>query len=162
MQSQPLGQPKHKRPGKVNTETFLSLEISSCRFYRGLLWGDHTSMSANAAHFCSVLPRRRSSCSHSCSLSQLHRRSCHSQRPVGSANRVLKGTRACISASATSANIETVSTPHSGYHYSGAKRRFFEGWYFKVSLAQNLFVSVAHNSMQAVQLQKMNLQQLPM
>lgn len=27
-----------------------------------------------------------------------------------------------------------VSTPHSGYHYAGAKRRFFEGWYFKVTL----------------------------
>ena len=27
-----------------------------------------------------------------------------------------------------------VGTPHSGYHYAGAKRRFFEGWYFKVRL----------------------------
>ncbi|KAK9835048.1 hypothetical protein WJX81_007145 [Elliptochloris bilobata] len=26
------------------------------------------------------------------------------------------------------------STPHSGYHYDGRKGRFFEGWYFKVTL----------------------------
>ncbi len=25
-------------------------------------------------------------------------------------------------------------TPHSGYHYDGSGRRFFEGWYFKVTL----------------------------
>ena len=24
-------------------------------------------------------------------------------------------------------------TPHSGYHYDGSNRRFFEGWYFNVS-----------------------------
>ncbi len=23
-------------------------------------------------------------------------------------------------------------TPHSGYHFDGSNRRFFEGWYFKV------------------------------
>ncbi|KAH7288288.1 hypothetical protein KP509_31G020500 [Ceratopteris richardii] len=27
-------------------------------------------------------------------------------------------------------------TPHSGYHYDGSKRRFFEGWYFKVSIPE--------------------------
>lgn len=27
-------------------------------------------------------------------------------------------------------------TPHSGYHYDGSVRRFFEGWYFKVSLPE--------------------------
>lgn len=25
------------------------------------------------------------------------------------------------------------ATPHSGYHFDGSDRRFFEGWYFKVS-----------------------------
>jgi len=35
---------------------------------------------------------------------------------------------------ASDANMTEVSTPHSGYHYNGAKRRFFEGWYFKVSV----------------------------
>lgn len=27
-----------------------------------------------------------------------------------------------------------VSTPHSGYHYDGSPRRFFEGWYWKVTI----------------------------
>ncbi|CAK9217940.1 unnamed protein product [Sphagnum jensenii] len=27
-------------------------------------------------------------------------------------------------------------TPHSGYHFDGTSRRFFEGWYFKVSLPE--------------------------
>lgn len=27
-------------------------------------------------------------------------------------------------------------TPHSGYHFDGSKRRFFEGWYFKVSIPE--------------------------
>eukprot|EP00249_Psilotum_nudum_P004098 c17636_g1_i1 orf=219-1685(+) len=31
------------------------------------------------------------------------------------------------------ANSE-LRTPHSGYHFDGSKRRFFEGWYFKVSI----------------------------
>lgn len=39
-----------------------------------------------------------------------------------------------------------VSTPHSGYHYNGAKRRFFEGWYFKVS--HNEFVSLCYATVQ--------------
>jgi hypothetical protein len=26
------------------------------------------------------------------------------------------------------------ATPHSGYHFDGTPRRFFEGWYFRVSL----------------------------
>ncbi|KAK9841356.1 hypothetical protein WJX74_004431 [Apatococcus lobatus] len=27
-------------------------------------------------------------------------------------------------------------TPHSGYHYDGSKRRFFEGWYFNVNMGK--------------------------
>ena len=29
--------------------------------------------------------------------------------------------------------LSTVRVPHCGYHYDGAPRRFFEGWYWKVS-----------------------------
>eukprot|EP00250_Pteridium_aquilinum_P011067 c19816_g1_i1 orf=127-1464(+) len=29
-----------------------------------------------------------------------------------------------------------LKTPHSGYHFDGSKRRFFEGWYFKVSIPE--------------------------
>eukprot|EP00899_Mesostigma_viride_P022854 jgi/Mesvir1/3753/Mv15027-RA.2 len=29
-----------------------------------------------------------------------------------------------------------VQTPHSGYHYDGSARRFFEGWYFKVTIPE--------------------------
>lgn len=32
-----------------------------------------------------------------------------------------------------SAGSEVVTTPHSGYHYDGSKRQFFEGWYWKVT-----------------------------
>ena len=39
-----------------------------------------------------------------------------------------------------------VSTPHSGYHYNGANRRFFEGWYFKVSHTE--FVSLSYATVQ--------------
>ena len=27
-------------------------------------------------------------------------------------------------------------TPHSGYHWDGSSRRFFEGWYYRVTLPQ--------------------------
>ncbi|MGK7954028.1 MAG: tocopherol cyclase family protein, partial [Crocosphaera sp.] len=27
-------------------------------------------------------------------------------------------------------------TPHSGYHWNGSSRRFFEGWYYRVTLPQ--------------------------
>ncbi|KAF6140993.1 hypothetical protein GIB67_006622 [Kingdonia uniflora] len=27
-------------------------------------------------------------------------------------------------------------TPHSGFHFDGSKRKFFEGWYFKVSIPE--------------------------
>ncbi|KAL6747380.1 tocopherol cyclase-domain-containing protein [Haematococcus lacustris] len=30
----------------------------------------------------------------------------------------------------------SVTTPHSGYHYDGSPRRFFEGWYWKVALPE--------------------------
>ena len=30
------------------------------------------------------------------------------------------------------ASVPELLTPHSGYHFDGSNRRFFEGWYFKV------------------------------
>lgn len=45
-----------------------------------------------------------------------------------------RGRIVCANASTKQLQQDTdVSPPHSGYHYAGAKRRFFEGWYFKVS-----------------------------
>lgn len=29
-----------------------------------------------------------------------------------------------------------IRTPHSGYHFDGTSRKFFEGWYFKVSIPE--------------------------
>ncbi|EIE26754.1 tocopherol cyclase [Coccomyxa subellipsoidea C-169] len=31
-------------------------------------------------------------------------------------------------------SLTSVTTPHSGYHFDGSRDRFFEGWYWKVSL----------------------------
>ncbi|NEP17157.1 MAG: tocopherol cyclase [Leptolyngbya sp. SIO4C1] len=31
-------------------------------------------------------------------------------------------------------NVISLQTPHSGYHWDGSARRFFEGWYFRVTL----------------------------
>ncbi|MEG4799715.1 tocopherol cyclase family protein [Microcoleus sp. ARI1-B5] len=30
--------------------------------------------------------------------------------------------------------IKTIETPHSGYHWDGSSRRFFEGWYYRITL----------------------------
>ncbi|HEY9296219.1 MAG TPA: tocopherol cyclase family protein, partial [Phormidium sp.] len=30
-----------------------------------------------------------------------------------------------------------LQTPHSGYHWDGSDRRFFEGWYYRVTLPQD-------------------------
>lgn len=32
--------------------------------------------------------------------------------------------------------LNTLQTPHSGYHWDGTDRRFFEGWYYRVTLPQ--------------------------
>jgi hypothetical protein len=38
-----------------------------------------------------------------------------------------------------SCNVASLlTTPHSGYHYDDTGRRFFEGWYFKVSVSPYL------------------------
>jgi hypothetical protein len=41
------------------------------------------------------------------------------------------------------ADVSDLLTPHSGYHFDGTNRRFFEGWYFKVrvpiSLSNHIF-----------------------
>ena len=31
-------------------------------------------------------------------------------------------------------NLYPIQTPHSGYHWDGSSRRFFEGWYYRVTL----------------------------
>ncbi len=33
--------------------------------------------------------------------------------------------------------MNTTQTPHSGYHWNGSSRRFFEGWYYRVTLPQH-------------------------
>lgn len=104
---------------------------------------DHLSMFANTLHVRLSLPVRSSVHSHPSCFPSLCHRSSSSQKPLGSTRKFPKGTRACISASAASAGITEVSTPHSGYHYNGAKRRFFEGWYFKVSLTKTSAVSAS-------------------
>lgn len=32
-------------------------------------------------------------------------------------------------------SLQSTQTPHSGYHWDGSSRRFFEGWYYRVTLA---------------------------
>jgi tocopherol cyclase len=34
-------------------------------------------------------------------------------------------------------NLTDYQTPHSGYHWDGSSRRFFEGWYYRVTLPQD-------------------------
>ena len=38
------------------------------------------------------------------------------------------------SAALPSTNASRLQTPHSGYHWDGGDRRFFEGWYYRVTL----------------------------
>ncbi|GBG58821.1 hypothetical protein CBR_g222 [Chara braunii] len=59
--------------------------------------------------------------------------------PTGRRCRHFVGTCDSLRCRATAKrNVVTSSlrTPHSGYHFDGSKRRFFEGWYFKVSLPE--------------------------
>ncbi|MDB9354927.1 tocopherol cyclase family protein, partial [Nodularia spumigena CS-587/03] len=30
--------------------------------------------------------------------------------------------------------LQSTQTPHSGYHWDGSSRSFFEGWYYRVTL----------------------------
>ncbi|MGB8689190.1 MAG: tocopherol cyclase family protein, partial [Microcoleus sp.] len=30
--------------------------------------------------------------------------------------------------------LKTLETPHSGYHWDSSTRRFFEGWYYRITL----------------------------
>ena len=50
--------------------------------------------------------------------------------------------------------LSTVRVPHCGYHYDGAPRRFFEGWYWKVSgllsEQQRWFHAMPPNPMQSI------------
>ncbi|HBE32945.1 MAG TPA: tocopherol cyclase, partial [Cyanobacteria bacterium UBA11368] len=32
---------------------------------------------------------------------------------------------------------DPIQTPHSGYHWDGSDRRFFEGWYYRVTLPED-------------------------
>jgi tocopherol cyclase len=34
-------------------------------------------------------------------------------------------------------SFNSTTTPHSGYHWDGSSRRFFEGWYYRVTLPQH-------------------------
>lgn len=85
---------------------------------------------------CSLTSRRASWQPHRTQDWQhpLHARSSCFDRSL---RRQERGCRSLVRAQKGTADpgITEVSTPHSGYHYNGAKRRFFEGWYFKVSLA---------------------------
>jgi tocopherol cyclase len=38
--------------------------------------------------------------------------------------------------SAVHQSVHALQTPHSGYHWDGRDRRFFEGWYYRVTLPQ--------------------------
>jgi len=42
-----------------------------------------------------------------------------------------------VAASSTGRNLTGVQTPHSGYHFDGTDRRFFEGWYFRVTMPES-------------------------
>ncbi|HEY9883963.1 MAG TPA: tocopherol cyclase family protein, partial [Thermosynechococcaceae cyanobacterium] len=39
-----------------------------------------------------------------------------------------------FSAALPPTNSSRLQTPHSGYHWDGSDRRFFEGWYYRVTL----------------------------
>ncbi|KAE8783333.1 tocopherol cyclase [Hordeum vulgare] len=43
---------------------------------------------------------------------------------------------AAVPAYAPTPRDRPLRTPHSGYHYDGTARAFFEGWYFKVSIPE--------------------------
>ena len=45
--------------------------------------------------------------------------------------------RGSMAACSTSRNLAGVQTPHSGYHFDGTDRRFFEGWYFRVTMPES-------------------------
>ena len=32
--------------------------------------------------------------------------------------------------------LQSTQTPHSGYHWDGSSRRFFEGWYYRITLPE--------------------------
>ena len=106
----------------------------ACSCNNRLLDRDHLDMSATyTSHFRSSPVHTHARCSHvkfATSLTPRLRRP-RSRLAVVS-NFATKVAVACTAAVKPSAHETDVSTPHSGYHYNGAKRRFFEGWYFKV------------------------------
>eukprot|EP00195_Chlamydomonas_chlamydogama_P014697 CAMPEP_0202899352 /NCGR_PEP_ID=MMETSP1392-20130828/7616_1 /ASSEMBLY_ACC=CAM_ASM_000868 /TAXON_ID=225041 /ORGANISM="Chlamydomonas chlamydogama, Strain SAG 11-48b" /LENGTH=470 /DNA_ID=CAMNT_0049585515 /DNA_START=249 /DNA_END=1661 /DNA_ORIENTATION=+ len=46
----------------------------------------------------------------------------------------LPSNRATWTSSSASSSPDTVLPPHSGYHFDGSPRRFFEGWYWRVQI----------------------------
>lgn len=44
-----------------------------------------------------------------------------------------------------------IPTPHSGYHFDGSDRRFFEGWYFKVLCCRRVTCAEVGNRLTHVQ-----------
>jgi hypothetical protein len=61
---------------------------------------------------------------------------------------------------AATSSVPAVLTPHSGYHWDGLPRRFFEGWYFKVFVGI-VAVAAAAASAAALQRQTPQLQPTP-
>ncbi|XP_062098762.1 tocopherol cyclase, chloroplastic [Humulus lupulus] len=59
------------------------------------------------------------------------------QKPVSSIDKDKEGLSSSVSPvyTPTPSNRE-LRTPHSGYHFDGSVRKFFEGWYFKVSIPE--------------------------
>ncbi|MEW5297492.1 MAG: hypothetical protein WDW36_000698 [Sanguina aurantia] len=43
----------------------------------------------------------------------------------------------CAATRAARIDDSLVQTPHRGYHFDGSSRRFFEGWYYKVTIPEN-------------------------
>ena len=59
--------------------------------------------------------------------------SSHTRRSITQRLRRNKS-RAVVAAAAAARDENNVRTPHSGYHYDNTPRRFFEGWYWRVTM----------------------------
>ena len=68
---------------------------------------------------------------------------CCRRRPSLAACLNAAGERAATDASLHSSSADPCATPHSGYHCDGSVRRFFEGWYFRITLPGHIAASAA-------------------
>ena len=81
------------------------------------------------------LPRKLSRCPCSCPVIINHKQAAWiSTREHAAGQRRCKRSRWQTKADLSSQTTKLEPTPHSGYHFDGSPRRFFEGWYFKVRL----------------------------